>query len=174
MEVVAVEQDPRLAARACCGAASRRRHFCTWPKPWPTPGIDDWGVNFAPPKIDVDAMRDRKEKAIATLTGGLKQIAAKRNVQVIQAKATFEDSNTLKIEAQGDKPLDDDRLPLRALHHCHRFRPGDHSRLEPAHASRDGFHRRAICRTCQIRSWSWAADTSAWKWAPSMPPWAAK
>ena len=60
-------------------------------------------------------MRDRKEKVIATLTGGLKQLAAKRNVQVIRAKAVFEDSNTLKLEAQGDKPLDDDRLRFE---HC--------------------------------------------------------
>ena len=77
--------------------------------------LGDWGVNFTPPTIDVGAMRERKEKAIANLTGGLKQIAAKRNVQVIRAKATFEDSNTLKLESQGDKPLEDDRLKFE---HC--------------------------------------------------------
>lgn len=77
--------------------------------------LSDWGVSFALPKIDVELMRARKEKVIATLTGGLKQVAAKRNVQVIRAKAAFEDSNTLKLEAQGDKPLDDDRLRFE---HC--------------------------------------------------------
>src|SRR3974377_1488208 len=50
--------------------------------------LGDWGVSFAQPKIDVAAMRDRKEKVIGNLTGGLKQVAAKRNVQVIRAKAT--------------------------------------------------------------------------------------
>jgi dihydrolipoamide dehydrogenase len=49
------------------------------------------------------------------LTGGLKQLAAKRGVTVIRAKASFEDSNTLKLEAQGDKPLDDDHLRFE---HC--------------------------------------------------------
>ena len=43
-------------------------------------------------------MRARKEKVIATLTGGLKQLAAKRNVQVIQAQASFLDSKTLKLD----------------------------------------------------------------------------
>ena len=39
-----------------------------------------WGVAFAPPTIDLDALRARKEKVIATLTGGLKQLAGKRKV----------------------------------------------------------------------------------------------
>ena len=34
--------------------------------------------------IDVAAMRARKEKVIATLTGGLKQLAKKRSVQVVK------------------------------------------------------------------------------------------
>jgi dihydrolipoamide dehydrogenase len=72
--------------------------------------LADWGIDFAPPKIDIELVRSRKEKAIGTLTGGLKQIAAKRNVQVIRAKAAFEDSNTLRLQPSGDKPLDDDRL----------------------------------------------------------------
>ena len=52
---------------------------------------------------------------IATLTGGLGQLAKKRKVQVIQARATFEDSQTLKLQAVGDKSLEDDRLRFE---HC--------------------------------------------------------
>ena len=50
---------------------------------------------------------------IATLTGGLKQLAAKRNVQVVRAKATFEDSQTLQLASVDGKPLADDRLQFK-------------------------------------------------------------
>jgi len=48
--------------------------------------LGDWGVAFAAPAIDLDAMRARKEKVIATLTGGLKQLSGKRHVSVIRAR----------------------------------------------------------------------------------------
>src|SRR3972149_6013006 len=37
--------------------------------------LADWGVAFPRPKIDLVAMRARKEKVVATLSGGLKQLA---------------------------------------------------------------------------------------------------
>jgi dihydrolipoamide dehydrogenase len=77
--------------------------------------LADWGVAFAPPAIDIAAMRARKEKVIATLTGGLKQLAAKRKVQVIRARATFEDSQTLRLHAVDGKPPENDRLEFE---HC--------------------------------------------------------
>ncbi len=77
--------------------------------------LGDWGVSFAAPQIDVNAMRARKEKVIATLTGGLKQLAKKRGVQVIQAKAAFNNSQSLRLEAVGGQPLADAKLRFR---HC--------------------------------------------------------
>ena len=77
--------------------------------------LTDWGVAFAEPKIDLAAMRARKEKVLATLTGGLKQLSEKRGVKVIRARATFENSQTLKLEAVDGKPLSDDRI---AFKHC--------------------------------------------------------
>jgi dihydrolipoamide dehydrogenase len=77
--------------------------------------LGDWGVAFSAPKIDLDAMRARKEKVIATLTGGLKQLAEKRRVTVVRARAAFENSQTLKLEAVDGKPLADDRI---AFEHC--------------------------------------------------------
>ncbi len=76
--------------------------------------LADWGVAFAPPKIDLAALRARKEKVIATLTGGLAQLAKKREVQVIRARAAFADSHTLRLEAVGDA-LADDQLRFE---HC--------------------------------------------------------
>lgn len=74
-----------------------------------------WGVTFGKPGIDLDRVRKQKDQVIATLTGGLAQLAKKRKVKVVQARATFEDSRTLKLEAPGDKPLGDDKLRFE---HC--------------------------------------------------------
>src|SRR5262245_33979374 len=60
----------------------------------------DWGVEFAPPKLDIDKIRARKEKVIATFTGGLKQIAKRRNVKIIHARGTFENSTTLRLRSE--------------------------------------------------------------------------
>jgi dihydrolipoamide dehydrogenase len=78
--------------------------------------LADWGVSYAEPKIDVAVLRNRKEKVIANLTGGLKQIAAKRGVQVIRARAAFVDSKTLKLDVFDDQPpAADSRLNFE---HC--------------------------------------------------------
>ncbi len=58
----------------------------------------DWGVTYDQPKVDIDKVRARKEKVIATLSGGLGQLAKRRNVRVIQAKGVFENSTTLRLE----------------------------------------------------------------------------
>ncbi len=59
---------------------------------------NDWGVTYDAPKIDIDKVRARKEKVIATLSGGLGQLAKRRNVRVIQAKGIFENSTTMRLE----------------------------------------------------------------------------
>ena len=63
---------------------------------------EDWGVEFGAPKIDVDKVRARKDKVIDTLTGGLSQLAKRRNVKIIKARGKFENSTTLLLE--GDDP----------------------------------------------------------------------
>lgn len=75
----------------------------------------DWGVDFGAPGVDLETMRERKRKVITTLSGGLAQLAKRRKVRVVQAKATFEDSRTLRLEQAGDEPLDDDRIRFE---HC--------------------------------------------------------
>jgi dihydrolipoamide dehydrogenase len=59
---------------------------------------EDWGVTFGRPKIDLDKLRTRKDKVIDTLSGGLGQLAKKRNVRVIRARGAFVDSTTLRLE----------------------------------------------------------------------------
>ncbi len=60
--------------------------------------LADWGVEFAPPTIRIEAVRARKEKVVSTLSSGLKQLAARRKVNVIQATGTFENSHTLRLQ----------------------------------------------------------------------------
>jgi len=116
MQVTLVDLEPALGGvcllRGCipskallhvAKAMSEARHLA------------EWGVVFAPPKIDLEAMRGRKDKVIATLTGGLAQLSKKRNVRVIRARASFENSQTLRLEPVGNQPLDDDRLTFA---HC--------------------------------------------------------
>jgi dihydrolipoamide dehydrogenase len=70
----------------------------------------DWGVAFEKPKIDIDKVRARKEKVIATLTGGLGGLAKRRNVKVIKAHARFENANTLVFEGSDSSIPEGGRL----------------------------------------------------------------
>ncbi len=63
---------------------------------------ESWGVEFGAPIIDVNKVRARKDKVIETLTGGLGQLAKRRNVKIIKARGKFENSTTLILE--GDDP----------------------------------------------------------------------
>ena len=62
----------------------------------------EWGVNYGSPKLALEKLRERKNKVISTLSGGLGQLAKRRNVTVINAQARFADSSTLQLE--GDDP----------------------------------------------------------------------
>ena len=57
-----------------------------------------WGVEFAEPRIDVGRLREWKTSVVGKLTGGLGQLAKQRKVTYIQGRASFIDSNTIKIE----------------------------------------------------------------------------
>ena len=61
----------------------------------------DWGIQFGEPKIDLARLRGFKENVVKKLTGGLGQIAKTRKVTYIHGRASFENSNTLKVERSG-------------------------------------------------------------------------
>ncbi len=64
------------------------------------------GVHFAPPTVDLNALRSWKESIIAKLAKGVADLAARRNIEVIHGKAYFEDSTTLRVEtAEGQRFL---------------------------------------------------------------------
>jgi len=66
----------------------------------------DWGIDFGQPKIDIDALRARKDKIISTLTGGLAALAKKRNVNILRARGVFEHSTRLRLEAEDGVSLE--------------------------------------------------------------------
>lgn len=75
----------------------------------------DWGVDYGPPQISVDRLRARKEKVISTLSGGLGQLAKRRNVKVVQARGVFENSTTLRLEGSHESIPEGGRL---TFDHC--------------------------------------------------------
>jgi dihydrolipoamide dehydrogenase len=59
---------------------------------------EEFGLQFAKPKIDLDALRGWKEKVVNKLTGGLGQLAKARKIEFIQGTARFADEHTLELE----------------------------------------------------------------------------
>ena len=59
--------------------------------------MEEWGIHFPKPKLDIDALRARKDKVISALTSGLGQLARRRNVTLIRGTARFAGSTTLEV-----------------------------------------------------------------------------
>lgn len=72
--------------------------------------LSAWGIEYPPPSIQLDSVRARKQQVISTLTGGLEQLAKRRKVCLIHARAAFEDSTTLALSGMDGSPLEDARL----------------------------------------------------------------
>lgn len=71
-----------------------------------------WGVRYAEPQIDVQAIRAFKDGVIDKLVGGVGQLQKARNVSYVNARAAFVDSQTLELrDSQGKSS----RLKFR---HC--------------------------------------------------------
>src|SRR6478609_9038628 len=56
-----------------------------------------WGIEYSDPKIDLTRLRSWKEGVVNKLTGGLGQLSKQRSVQYLRARASFENSNTLRL-----------------------------------------------------------------------------
>jgi len=99
METTIVEADPRLGGTCLlrgCIPSKALLHVARVVEE--AHEMTEWVVEFGKPKINIDAVRARKEKVISTLSGGLKQLAKQRKVRVINAKGVFENSTTLRLE----------------------------------------------------------------------------
>jgi dihydrolipoamide dehydrogenase len=74
----------------------------------------NWGIEYSDPKIDLSRLRSWKEGVVKKLTGGLGQLSKARSVQYVQGRATFENSNSLRISKAGgaEESLSFDRIIL--------------------------------------------------------------
>ena len=61
-----------------------------------------WGIDFGTPTLDLDKLRNWKDRVISKMTGGLEMLARTRNVHFVQGNASFESSNSLRIESAGN------------------------------------------------------------------------
>ena len=60
------------------------------------------GVTFGKPEIDLAKLLDYKQSVIDQLTGGLKSMASKRQVNVVTGTGTFTDDHTLALEGNDE------------------------------------------------------------------------
>lgn len=58
-----------------------------------------WGIDFAPPKIDLNALRGWKQGVVGKLTGGVSELCKRRGVRFIHARGAFADSGALALRA---------------------------------------------------------------------------
>ena len=63
------------------------------------------GVSFTKPKIDIDAVRDWKSKVVTQLSSGIAQMAKARNVETIQAEASFISNNEVELNSKIGKQI---------------------------------------------------------------------
>lgn len=99
MKVMLVERFPRLGgvclnvgcipSKTLLHAAGLIEDAAEW---------RDRGVVFDPPRIDLDALRDWKEKGVAQLADGLGALAKRREVEVVTGRGEFVSAHTLAVE----------------------------------------------------------------------------
>ena len=63
------------------------------------------GVTFSKPSIDIDLVRDWKNKVVSQLSGGIGQMAKARKVNTIQAIATFLSDTEVQLETNSNKEI---------------------------------------------------------------------
>ncbi|MDT8382898.1 MAG: dihydrolipoyl dehydrogenase [Gammaproteobacteria bacterium] len=72
----------------------------------------DIGVSFNKPEVDLDKLRAHKNGVLDKLTGGLKQLAKQRKVQLLQGYGKFTSAHTIEVVA------DDGSKKVVGFEHC--------------------------------------------------------
>jgi len=68
-----------------------------------TESLKKMGVSFAKPQINIDSVRDWKNKIISQLSGGIAQMAKARKVETIEGFATFISDKEIQVESKSGK-----------------------------------------------------------------------
>ncbi|MEW8625952.1 MAG: dihydrolipoyl dehydrogenase [Candidatus Thiodiazotropha sp.] len=69
--------------------------------------MEEMGISFGKPKIDLDKLRTGKDKVVQKLTGGLAALAKQRKVEVVHGVARFESPKRIAVNgAEGSTSID--------------------------------------------------------------------
>ena len=99
LDVMIIDEEPRLGGVCLlrgCIPSKTLLHVSQLLRDAQT--ADEIGLKFGSPEIDIDKVRAYKNRVIDRLVGGLTRLARQRSVQVVQGRAMFEDSHTLRLE----------------------------------------------------------------------------
>jgi dihydrolipoamide dehydrogenase len=73
----------------------------------------EWGIEFGDPKIDVNKLRDFKNRVVDKLTSGTGQVSKFRKINYIQGWASIVDPKTIKVKkADGEQTVTVDYMIL--------------------------------------------------------------
>jgi dihydrolipoamide dehydrogenase len=100
MKVVLVDQDPQpggVCLNRGCIPSKALLHVAKLIQE--ARESSHWGVTFTEPKIDLDKLRSFKNGVVTQLTGGIRQLCKARGVDLVQARGSFLNSNTLQLTA---------------------------------------------------------------------------
>ncbi len=103
-EVIIVDKDPTLGGVCLnrgCIPSKTLLHIAKVLEE--TESLKKMGVSFAKPKIDINTVRDWKNKIINQLSGGIAQMAKARKVETIEGVATFISDKEIQIESKSKK-----------------------------------------------------------------------
>lgn len=69
--------------------------------------METFGLHFGAPRVDLEQLRDAiQQRVVGRLAGGIEALCKARGVTFLHARAVFEDSRTVRLEA-GSGPADD-------------------------------------------------------------------
>ena len=103
-EVIIVDKDPTLGGVCLnrgCIPSKTLLHIAKVLEE--TESLKKMGVSFAKPKIDINTVRDWKNKIINQLSGGIAQMAKARKVETIEGVAAFISDKEIQVERKSDK-----------------------------------------------------------------------
>jgi dihydrolipoamide dehydrogenase len=98
LDVVLVDQDPRpggVCLNRGCIPSKALLHVAKLINE--AHHAADWGITYGKPQIDLDKLRDFKNRVVGQLTGGIGQLCKSRGVTLIRARGEFEHSTALKL-----------------------------------------------------------------------------
>lgn len=100
-KVILVEKDPRLGGvclNSGCIPSKAYLHASKLIKEARESGFR--GIDFDPPRINLEKMRSWKESILDRLSQGISGLAKRRQVEVMAGRGYFEDSKTLRVESE--------------------------------------------------------------------------